>query len=146
MSAVLKDGAVLEEVRAAGLFPLRNPEKIISIYQKSDSERKELGLITELGLFSDDQQRILRDYLAFAYFLPEILDVMRVTRSASVDEWDVLTDRGNKVFYLSGRRESITVTDDGIIILTDTNKCRYRITDYRRMRAQARILVERALP
>ena len=146
LSAILSDGAVLEDVQIASLFPLRNPESIISVYQGTGSERAEVGLVVEFESFSQEQQQMLRDYLAFSHFLPEIVEVMRIMHSAGVDEWNVVTDRGSKVFYLSDARNNIVVSDDGILLITDTDKCRYRITDYRRMRGRSRLLVERALP
>ncbi len=146
LSALLPDGTVLEDVRVASLFPLRKPGRIVSVYRGTGSEREEIGLITDMKSFCDDQRKLLTDCLAFSHFLPEITDVIRVTHSAGVDEWVVETDRGKTVFYLTDRRNNIAISDDGILLITDIDKCRYRITDHRRMRPRSRGLIERVLP
>lgn len=146
LDAILDDGTVVENVQCLSLFPLRDPENSISVAHGRGNERRELGIIKHLTDFPMPQQELVRKDIRFRYFLPEITDIRKIVNSAGIDEWHVVTDRGEKIFYLSGRKENITVSNDGMILITDMDKCRYRISSTHKLSPTARSILERAIP
>ena len=146
LSIKLGDGTVHEDIHFTSLFPLRDAERCISVSCGKGHDWTEIGIIEQMGHLSHEQRELVEQDLAMYYFLPEITDVAEVVTVRGMQEWHVTTDRGEKVFYLMGRKESVILTQDGLILITAMDKCRYRITDYKRLRPEAWLHVERVLP
>jgi len=146
LSIVLEGGESIAPVSCASLFPLSDPEHYITVLRTEKCDEPEVGILRDIGELPKDQRELVVEDLNQRRFLPEILDVKDIRMANGMDEWRVKTDRGDKVFFVSNRKDSITVTDDNMLIITDVEKCRYRIPDYGKMPARAFDLVGRALP
>lgn len=146
LNAVHEDGSVTESVHCVPLFPLSDPEGYVSIVFKKSRDFEEVGVIRSLKELSQSQRELAREDIRFRYFIPEIEDVKKVGWKHGLYEWDVVTERGEKVFYLMNRRQNMSITEDGIIVITDVEKCRYRITDHTKLPPRARAELEKVLP
>jgi len=136
---------VYRNVRCAPLFPLSGREGYVSVLRKKEKEYEELGIIKDLAAFPVEQQEIVRADVGFRYFVPEITDIVKVTRRSGLEEWQVKTDKGDRTLSIRDKKESVLLTDHGIVFITDADKCRYKISDYKSMKEKSRDMVERML-
>lgn len=143
----LKDGTFHEHLHCVTLFPLTLPDQFISIIKEIDQEIEEVGILAGLDGFEKDQKELIRRAMDERYFVPEILDIRKlktkqVLRGHGFDEWEIVTDRGKKTVYLFNPRENMSVNNAGVIIITDMEKNRYKISDPEKLPQQARLLLE----
>ena len=147
IDAIMPDGCITTDVRFVQLFPLRNPDQFISIVYDTPQEKKgeELGVIQELKELSKDKQKLVKGALKRSFFLPEIEAIKKVTISGGIDEWHVVTDRGDKIITICDRKQSIHTCSDGIVLVTDMDKCRYRMSSPDRLDNASRHMLERVM-
>jgi hypothetical protein len=140
------DGSLHAPVHCRRLFPLTDPGHYISVQRPDDKEQPEIGIVKRLDDLPPDQRRLVTEDLQHQHFLPEITDIVDIVTLHGMDEWSVVTDRGPIAFFVSGRKESMMITPDNLLLVTDIEKCRYRVTDYTTLTPRARLLLERTLP
>ena len=145
LNITLENKKVIEKVCCIPMFPFSDADNFISVVCEKGSEFEEIGIIRHFKELPSDQQKLVRENIKFRYFVPEITDIKKIRDAHGLWEWDVVTDRGEKSFYLRDTRENITIKDDGRIIVTDIEKCRYKITGYRELPAKARVELDRVL-
>jgi hypothetical protein len=139
-------GAVHPHVECVPLFPLSQPEAFIAVNGFPEGERSvEIGIILDPKHFPPDQQALVRKDLALRYFAPQVRDIRSIITKFDIDEWTVLTDRGEKVFHVINARENLAMRGEGRVMITDLEKCRYLVPDYRQLPARARDLLEQQL-
>ncbi|NQU40870.1 MAG: DUF1854 domain-containing protein [Lentisphaerae bacterium] len=146
LGLTLADGTRHTPIQCSCLFPLSDPEHYISIQQGDDKHHPEIGIIKDLSALLPEQRQLIDQDLKHQHFLPEILSIEDIRGLHGIDEWCVTTDRGPITFFVSGRKSSIVLTNDNLLLVTDIEKCRYRITDYTTLPLRARQMLERALP
>jgi hypothetical protein len=138
--------AVHPHVECIPLFPLSRPEAFIAVNGFPEGERSvEIGIIRDLKQFLPAQQELVRKDLALRYFAPQIIDIQSIETKFDIDEWVVITDRGKKVFHVINARENLSMRGEGRVMVTDLEKCRYLVPDYRLLPAKARDLLEQQL-
>ncbi|HBC88005.1 MAG TPA: hypothetical protein DCZ94_13725 [Lentisphaeria bacterium] len=147
LNCKLKDGTVHEHLHCITLFPLTLPEQFISVIKEIDQEIEEIGIMTGLEGFDEVQKQLVRRAMDERYFVPEILDISKlktkqVIRGHGFDEWEITTDRGKKIMYLFNPRENMSVNNAGVIILTDIEKNRYKISNLEKLPEGARAIIE----
>ncbi len=145
LDLTLEDGSVVENVHCIPLFPLSAGGSYISFALRRNNELEEVGVIRHVRDLPPEQQRLVREDIRFRYFVPEITDVKKVQRSIGSWEFDVMTDRGERTFILRHRRENIRVKDNGQIMITDVEKCRYRIPDRSKLPPRAQVELDKVL-
>ncbi len=143
----LKDGTVHEHLHCVTLFPLTLPDLFISVIKEMDQEIEEIGILPGLDAFDEEQSQLIRHAMDERYFVPEILDIRKlktkqVIRGHGFDEWEISTDRGEKIVYLFNPRENMSVNNAGVIIITDIEKNRYKISSLEKLPQHARQLLE----
>ncbi len=146
LSLTLADGTTISSVNCVRLFPLIDPDHYISVLRNEKCDEPEIGILRDISELPDEQRTLVLDDLAQRHFLPEIKDVTSILMSNGMDEWHVITDRGEKIFFVGSRKDNIIVTDTNMLIVTDVEKCRYRIQDYTALCSHAFNLVARVLP
>ena len=146
LSITQADGTTVSPVHCVRLFPLSDRNHYVSVLRSEKCDEPEVGILRDINELPDEQRVLIQDDLAQRHFLPEIQDVTTILISNGMDEWHVITDRGDKIFFVSNRKDSIIVTEENMLIVTDVEKCRYRIPDYTALPPQAFNLVGRALP
>jgi hypothetical protein len=143
----LSNGTVHEHLHCVTLFPLTLPDQFVSVIKEVDQETEEIGIIPALDGFDKEQRQLVSRAIEERYFVPEILDIIRlktkrVKRGPSFDEWELVTNRGKKIIYLFNPRENLSVNNAGVIIVTDMEKNRYKISNLEKLPQQARQLIE----
>lgn len=141
----LKGENVFELVECTPLFPLTQLDAYVSVSTRNDAGSEEIGIIKNLKELPSDQQRLVKDEIQFRYFSPEIIDIKKITSKYGVNEWHVVTDKGEKTFFIQDVKENVIIHESGLIAITDIDKCRFQIRDYRTLPAKARLELEQAL-
>jgi hypothetical protein len=144
LDIVMPDRTV-EGVHCIQMFPLSDPGRYISVVRPAKPDNEEIGIIASLSELSHDQQKLVSDDIRFRYFVPEIEDITDVDESAGLYEVDMITERGPRRIFVLNPRESISSTDDGVLLITDVEKCRYKITSFARLPARAKTEFEKIL-
>lgn len=141
----MSEDKVFELVECTPLFPLTQIEKYISVSTRNDTGSEEIGIIRNLRDLPSDQQRLVKDEIQFRYFSPEVIDIKKITSKYGVNEWQVVTDKGEKTFFVQDVKENVIIHESGLIAITDIDKCRFQIRDYRKLPAKARLELEQTL-
>lgn len=141
----MADGTIHEPITCVPLFPLSHPASYIALVVTKNGTTEELGVIQQLNDLPPVQRSLVERELQLRYFCPRILDIHAITSKYGVDQWDVTTDCGKKRFLVQDAKEHVTIRDDGVIMIIDTEGCRYQVRDYRRLPTRARIRLEQAL-
>jgi hypothetical protein len=144
LDIVMPDRTV-EGVHCVQMFPLSDPERFISVVRPVKPDPDEVGVIERLKDLPADQQKLVIEDIKFRYFVPEIEDILDVEDSAGLYEMDLVTERGPRTIFILNPRESISTTDDGIMLLTDVEKCRYKITNFSRLSSRAHVQFEKII-
>ena len=141
----LAGGQEFRDVAFVQLFPHSDPKRYISVRQKQGAEYSEIGIIGDLMALPENAQNMVLEDIRLRYFVPGIIEIASITTRRGADAWIVETDRGHASFTVRERSENVTTTDQGIVLVTDTDKCRYKIADIRALPLKSRILLERVL-
>ncbi|OGF47827.1 MAG: hypothetical protein A2231_09615 [Candidatus Firestonebacteria bacterium RIFOXYA2_FULL_40_8] len=139
------DGKKYQRVNFILLFPFTDTENYISAVIKTGTEYTEIGIIEHLKELPVKIREMVKEDLRLRYFVPEIKDIKYISTKYWFHEFDVITDRGEKKFYLRNVREGVRFKTDNSIVITDMEKNRYKITDYKRLSVKARAELDRIL-
>jgi hypothetical protein len=142
---VTLDGSTVEGVHCVPLFPLSDPHRFISLVKPSRTNPEEIGLLRELAELDGEQRRVVEAHIAFRYFVPEIQEIVSLDETVGLYELEVVTERGARTIFLLNPRESVSVTEHGVVVITDVEKCRYKITDLDTLDPRSRTELERLL-
>ncbi|HCE42788.1 MAG TPA: hypothetical protein DET40_04510 [Lentisphaeria bacterium] len=147
LNCKLKDGTIHEHLHCVTLFPLTLHEKFISVIKELEQEIEEIGVIRGLDGFDEGQKQLVRHAIDERYFVPEILDIRKLKskrskRGHGFDEWEIETDRGRKIMYLFNPRDNMSINNAGVIMITDIEKNRYKISDLEKLPREARTILE----
>jgi Domain of unknown function (DUF1854) len=141
----LADGHDWHDVAFVQLFPHSDPRRYVSVRQKQGAEYAEIGIIRDLMALPENVQNLVLEDIRLRYFVPGIIEIASITTRRGADTWIVETDRGHASFTVRERSENVTTTEQGIVLITDTDKCRYKIPDIRALPLKSRVLLERVL-
>jgi len=141
----LNNGTIFERVECYPLFPLSKPEAYIAISKRKDSDLEEIGIIKSLNKLTAQERSLVESEIQFQHFSPEITDIKKITSKYGVEHWEVMTDKGEKTFIVQDVKENVMIRESGLIVITDIDKCRYQIRDYRNLPSKAQMELERTL-
>lgn len=141
----LSNGKIFEPITCVPLFPLSQPEGYIAVSVQIDGAAEELGIIRQLSELAIEQRSLVERELQLRYFCPRILNIHEISSRCGVDQWDVETDRGEKRFVVQDAKENVAIRDNGLIVIIDSDGCRYQIRDYRQLPWRAQVKLEQAL-
>lgn len=141
----MRDGTTYEMVECTPLFPLSKPYRYISVSSRTGNGPEEIGILVDLNALTKEQKALVKAEIEFRYFSPEIIDIKKITSKYGVDQWEVVTDKGEKTFFVQDVKENVIIKDNGLIVIIDIAKCRYQVRDYRRLPTKARVELERRL-
>jgi hypothetical protein len=142
LSLKLGDGKQYRKVECIALFPLSQPDTFIVINGVLDKKTEEIGIIKELSHLPPDQRDLVKNEIEFRYLAPEITDIKKMTAKFGMEEWDVDTNRGSRTIFIQNIKENVTIRYDQLVMITDIEKCRYLVPDYRNLPPAARDLLE----
>jgi hypothetical protein len=135
----------VEGVHCVQMFPFSDPERYISIVRPVKPDPEEVGVIANLRDLPLDQQKLVIEDIKFRYFVPEIEEIIDVEESAGLYEMDLATERGPRRIFILNPRESISTTDDGVMLLTDVEKCRYKISSFSKLSPRSHTQFEKII-
>jgi hypothetical protein len=141
----MKNGEIIEKIECTPLFPLSKPDSYISVSHRKEKGVDEIGILKSLKVLSAEQRVLVENEIQFRYFSPYITDIRKITSKYGVDQWEVVTDRGEATFFVQDTKENVMIQENGLIIITDIDKCRFQIRDYRQLPAKARFYLENTL-
>jgi len=141
----MPDGKTFNSVRFLLLFPFTDLANFISVIIRKGMEQEEIGMINHLKELPVGARMIVKEDLSIRYFVPEIKAIEKITTKYWFHEVDALTDRGRKKLYISNVRENIRFKADSSIVITDMEKCRYKIPRFDKLPFKSRSELERIL-
>ncbi len=125
------DGATYERVTLTRLIPFDDEEAYISVsYNTEENEWKEIGVIDRLEKYSDDQRTVIREYLSYKYYIPEILKIRKITDNRMGYLFlDAETTAGEKKIAVNDWWHNFRILKQKILAVTDADGNRYRVSD-----------------
>ncbi|MEM1506966.1 MAG: DUF1854 domain-containing protein [Candidatus Bathyarchaeia archaeon] len=117
------DGKVFSGLMPARPFPITHPEFIIF----RDSYGVDVCMIKDYRDLDEISRRNLQAILDKIYFIPKILRIKRIETSGDEFLWEVLTDKGPKMFRTRGRMSVMQI--ERRVVITDVNDNVYEIED-----------------
>lgn len=108
-------------------FPLSNPRGMVSL---RDADGRELGILENVRELDPDSRQIVREELERSYFMPRIKDVLKIQESLNVVEWEVLTNKGPRVFQIRNIRKNVRRIGPRRFVVKDVDGNRYEIRDW----------------
>jgi len=152
---VTLNGVLHDDIVPKRPFPLSIPEFIIFIQSQPSDQEKGSEVQGKAGEEPQNQEIcMLKDYreldeksclnlehvLEKIYFIPRVLRVVRLETSGDEFEWEVLTDRGSRIFHTRSRRQVINMGTR--IVVIDTNDNIYNIDAIEKLDGRSRMLLE----
>jgi len=140
----LPNGEVYEDVQFARAFPLSHANEYISVLRREERDKfVEVGMFHTLEGMPDDSRRILDEELDRRYFTPVIEKIYSLTEEYGQHRWDVLTDRGRRVFYVRNWRDNVHELSPVRYLIVAVDGSRYEIRDLDALDAASRAQLER---
>lgn len=143
LNLIEQDGTVRRNIQCVPLFPVTDPGRYISVLHKPEKDPEEIGVLRSLDELSPEQRELVETDMRFRYFVPIIRDIHTISSKQGLDHWSVVTDRGEREFSVRDRKENLTITERGMVFVTDVDQCRYRIPDITRLSRKARARLEK---
>ncbi len=126
------------DVRVRRCFPWSMPNRHVSV---RSSDGKELLLIDDAGLLSEQQRRLIEHNLDATVLIPKITRVNSVDVRFGYQQWTVQTDRGPAQFRVQ-EREDIRFLNDGRFSLKDADGSVYELAPLETLDERSRKAVE----
>ncbi len=138
-------GEDLGRIALVRMFPLKNPEKFISVRKENrgrNDSRGEYGVIEDISLFSGEQRRLIDKELKRRYFVPEITKVVSVKEEYGHTYWNTLTTAGERSFTVFDMNSNLLNLGGGRVMIIDVDGNRYVFPDVSKIGEKALRLVE----
>lgn len=120
-----------ERVTLTRLIPFEDEEKYLSAsYNSAEDEWTEIGVLTDLAALSPEAVRVARDYLAFKYYIPEIIKIHKITDNRMGYLFlEAETTAGEKKIAVNDWWHNFRLLQNKMLAVTDADGNRYRIPD-----------------
>jgi hypothetical protein len=135
------DGERHDDVVPVRAFPLTAPNEGVALVAPDGHE---VAWIERLDDLAPGQRGLIEDDLASRDFMPEILQIRRVSSFATPSTWQVRSDRGETSFVLKGEEDIRRLGDAGLLI-ADSHGIQFRIRDIGVLDKISRRLLDRFL-
>jgi len=119
-------GTVYRNVVVTCAFPLSLPLRYLSV---RDADNNEIGMIKDASELDGENQRMIAEALERRYLMPIIQRVLRVKERFGTLDWEVMTDRGPRIFTTRDLRENVVNPAPGRTLLADVDGNRYDVRD-----------------
>ena len=134
-----------EYISVSGSFPKKEEEKKEEENKKEEDKKeenkkeepkenttsfgelKEIGIITNISVFDESQQKYLIDELNRKYFIPVIDSINSVKEKYGFSYWEVKTNIGKIKFTVHDAFRNILKINEDRIMVTDVNGNRYEV-------------------
>jgi len=135
------DGSRHHDVVPVRAFPLTAADEGIALI---GVDGHEVVWIERLGDLPRELRLLIEEELASRDFMPQILQVRRVSSFATPSTWQVRCDRGETSFVLKGEEDIRRLGDNGLLI-TDSHGIQFRVGDLAALDKTSRRLLDRFL-
>lgn len=139
LHCMVKGDILYRAVFAGRLFPIRHPDRYITLHHTDTDEKdKEIGIIEDLAAFSPDQQALVVKSLAAHYYEQVIQRVYEIRNEYGLLFLDVETQRGREDFVMPWRYDRAEDYGETGKVLLDAFDNRYIIRDVSALPAKDR--------
>ena len=107
-------------------FPYEHPYKYISVL---DRENAEIGLISDISVFDEETESMLKSELDRKYYAPVITKILSVKERYGYSYWEVLSGERHLSFTIRDTFRSILKVTPEHIFITDNDFNRYEIVN-----------------
>ncbi len=138
-------GQDLGRVALVRMFPLRDPDKFISVRRENRSRndsRGEFGVIEDLTPFAGEQRALIDEELNRRYFVPEITNVDKVKEEYGHTYWETQTTAGSRSFTAFDLNSNLLNLGDNKAMIIDVDGNRYIFPDVTKLGEKALRLLE----
>lgn len=118
-------------VRLTRLVPFFSKTKYISVaYDNADNEFVEVGVINDLSELSEEQYKMIDDYLEYKYYMPEITKVYSIKdNSRGYIFVDVMTTSGRKTICVRDWYSNFRMISEKMLYAIDVDGNKYFCPD-----------------
>lgn len=134
LSAVDRSGHTIDGIEPARAFPLSARNEKVSLL---DSQGCEVLCIESLDMADPSLRRLLEEDLAVKEFVPVVRRIVHAETRSMPSQWQVVTDRGETVFFLNNEEDLRRLGNDSAIFI-DTHGIRYLVPSLRSLDAGSR--------
>ncbi len=138
-------GQDLGRVALVRMFPLRNPDKFISVRRENrgrNNSRGEFGVIEDLAPFTGEQRALIDDELNRRYFVPEVTKVDKVKEEYGHTYWETQTTAGGRNFTVFDLNSNLLNLGNNRAMIIDVDGNRYIFPDVTKLGEKALRLLE----
>ncbi len=98
-----------------------------------DNGGNEIGMLKDIQELKGESRNVLEAILDRIYFMPKIVQINNIVEEFGVSRWDVVTEKGPRVFDIRSRRRDVRPFGRNRIIIHDIDGNRYEIPDYTKL-------------
>lgn len=140
---VLSDGTGARVLGSLmGAFPISSKGRFISLRGK---DGEEIGILTDMKLLDSGSQKILKQELERAYFMPRIKEILKTEEKLDVLTMRVRTNKGLRTFQVRSPHRNVRSVGMNRFVIRDVDGNRYEISDLRDLSVKGQASIEEYL-
>ncbi len=138
------EGTEYFNVRLTRLMPFYSATTYISVaYDNEEKEFKEIGVIKDMKELSDEQYKLVDEYLEYKYFMPEITKVYSIKdNSRGFIFVDIDTTAGRKTICIRDWYSNFRMLSDKYLYANDVDGNKYCCNDINKLDKKSLAVLE----
>lgn len=138
------EGTKYFNVRLTRLIPFYSKTTYISVaYDNDDNEFQEIGVIKDMRELSEEQYKMLDDYLEYKYFMPEIKKIHSIKdNSRGFIFVDIDTDAGRKTVCIRDWYSNFRMLSEKLLYAVDVDGNKYFCPDIEKLDKKSVAILE----
>lgn len=138
------DGETYFNVRLTRLIPFFSKTTYISVaYDNDDNEFREIGVIKDMAELSEEQFKLLDEYLEYKYYMPEITKVYSIKdNSRGFIFVDIMTTSGRKTICVRDWYSNFRMLSDKLLYAVDVDGNKYFCPDIEKLDRKSLTTIE----
>jgi len=128
--------------RLANAFPVSSAADAVVFY---DHDGEEIGCMKHARELDGESHTLLDDELEKAYFMPRIHAILQMEESLGIENWRVVTNKGEREFQVRDPRNSVHQVGQGRVLIKDVDGNRYEIGNWMGLDRKSTALLMRHL-
>lgn len=129
------EGETYFNVRLIRLIPFYSTTTYISVaYDNEDNEFREVGVIKDMAELSEEQFKLLDEYLEYKYYMPEITKIYSIKdNSRGFIFVDIMTTSGRKTICVRDWYSNFRMLSDKLLYAVDVDGNKYFCPDIEKL-------------
>lgn len=119
---LVEDYCCYLRVKVSLAFPQSYPKGYIGI---ADYKGRQIALIPHLEDLDPKSQQLVLEELKRRYFVPLVQKILSIREAHGIQEWQVITDRGPRTFYVRNLLDNLFEASDNRYLVIDVQGNRY---------------------